>query len=59
MGDAEEDPDELGLEPRHEARERICLMCGDPFESAWAGHRICSKCRANVRRSGAGYSLAD
>ena len=57
-GDAEEDPDELDPGPRHEARERICLMRGDPFESAWAGHRICGKCRAIVRRSG-GYSLAD
>ena len=40
MVDAEEDAAELGPEPRHEARERVCPMCGGTFESAWAGHRI-------------------
>ena len=45
MDDDEVDPEKLDPEPRHEARERICLMCGEPFESAWAGHRICGKCK--------------
>ena len=56
MGDAEEGLDELGPEPRHEARERICLMCGDPFPRL-GGSSDLRQVQANVRRSGAGYSL--
>ena len=30
-----------------------CLMCGKKFESAWAGERICSKCKStNAWRNG-------
>ena len=57
MGDAEEDAEELAPEPRHEARERTCLMCGRIFESAWAGHRICDTCRSGSRWRGGGNSL--
>jgi hypothetical protein len=27
------------------ARERRCLMCGERFQSEWAGERICKRCR--------------
>ena len=59
MGDAEEHPAELDPEPRHEARERMCLMCGEPFESAWAGNRICGKCRSLARWREGGNPLED
>ncbi len=29
-----------------EVRQRACLMCAEPFESAWAGERICTKCKS-------------
>ena len=45
------------LTPEHEPLEeeeqsdtsktRQCLMCGDKFESAWAGERICRRCRGS------------
>ena len=25
--------------------ERTCLRCGIPFDSAWAGERICLRCK--------------
>jgi len=25
---------------------RSCLMCSDAFPSAWAGERICKKCKS-------------
>lgn len=56
MGDAEEDAEGLDPEPRHAAWERICPMCNDPFESAWAVHRICGKCRANFPGAAAAFS---
>ena len=59
MGDAEEHPAELDPEPRHEARERMCLMCGEPFASAWAGNRICDKCRSLARWRGGNNPLED
>ncbi|MBT5414813.1 MAG: hypothetical protein HOK81_09450 [Rhodospirillaceae bacterium] len=30
----------------HKAKARTCLMCSETFESAWAGERICGKCKA-------------
>jgi hypothetical protein len=26
-------------------KQRVCLRCQTPFESAWAGERICTKCK--------------
>jgi hypothetical protein len=26
-------------------RVRACLKCNDKFESAWAGERVCRKCK--------------
>lgn len=35
-------------------KTRVCLMCNRPFESAWAGERICRKCKStDTYRSGA------
>jgi len=28
------------------AKARKCLMCGTSFQSEWAGHRVCPKCRS-------------
>jgi len=30
-----------------EAKVRRCLMCGRDFESAWAGERVCKRCRSS------------
>jgi len=31
--------------------KRVCLWCGEVFESRWAGHRFCGRCAIN-RRTG-------
>ena len=31
-----------------ESKDRRCLMCGETFESAWAGERICRRCRSSA-----------
>ncbi|MCZ6603542.1 MAG: hypothetical protein O7A03_00175 [Alphaproteobacteria bacterium] len=28
-------------------KTRNCLTCGRPFESEWAGERICSRCKSS------------
>jgi len=34
-------------------KTRRCLVCRDAFESAWAGERICRKCKSTAAwRSG-------
>lgn len=30
-----------------EPKTRKCLMCGSQFPSAWAGERICRKCKSS------------
>jgi len=36
-----------------EAKTRRCLICKTPFPSAWAGERICRRCKATEKwRSG-------
>ncbi|MGB1546975.1 MAG: hypothetical protein ACPHIA_00380 [Alphaproteobacteria bacterium] len=38
-----------------EVKERTCLMCAEAFESAWAGERICNKCKSRAGwRTGGG-----
>ena len=32
-------------EPSEQAESRKCLKCRAPFESAWSGERVCSKCK--------------
>ena len=34
-------------EPRYESKRRNCLMCGDGFDSEWAGERVCKRCKSN------------
>ena len=41
-----EDGADLVPERVHKAKDRTCLMCSETFESAWAGERICGKCKA-------------
>jgi uncharacterized paraquat-inducible protein A len=50
--------EELVRTPVYEARVRSCLMCREAFESAWAGERICARCKSRHRwRTGAnGFS---
>jgi hypothetical protein len=37
-----------------EAKTRKCLVCQTPFPSAWAGERVCRRCKAtSAWRSGA------
>ncbi len=39
--------------PVYESRVRRCLACGEQFESAWSGERICRSCKAKASwRSG-------
>lgn len=39
--------------PVYESRVRRCLSCGEQFESAWSGERICRGCKAKASwRSG-------
>ncbi len=33
-------------ERSYEAKPRLCLKCREPFPSAWAGERICPKCKS-------------
>lgn len=36
-----------------DAKMRICLSCQNPFNSSWAGERICPKCKNSAAwRSG-------
>ncbi len=34
-------------EPNSEPKLRHCLTCRDSFTSAWAGERICPKCKSS------------
>lgn len=38
----------LDHEKRHLGEEKIrkCLICREPFPSAWAGERVCRRCKA-------------
>ena len=39
-------------------KTRNCLACRRPFTSAWAGERICPKCKSSSTwRSGFAYSV--
>jgi len=38
---------------RSDPKVRLCLRCRDEFESAWAGERICGRCKSSTTwRSG-------
>ena len=36
---------ELMPERTYTPKTRPCLMCRDPFESSWAGERVCRRCK--------------
>ncbi len=59
MDEIDDDFENPGLARRYVARERGCLMCGESFESAWAGQRICGKCKSQSRWRSGDYSLSD
>jgi hypothetical protein len=35
-----------GLHRAGEEKTRKCLICKTPFPSAWAGERVCRRCKA-------------
>jgi hypothetical protein len=37
--------DELDPPRQMSPKRRVCLRCQTPFESGWAGERICTKCK--------------
>jgi len=39
---------EFGTSPIHQEKERRCLVCSEDFLSAWAGERVCKKCRSST-----------
>ena len=41
-----------GIGPAIVRKTRTCLSCGDPFESEWAGNRICGRCRGSSAGGG-------
>ncbi len=47
--EAEESVDaHFDLTRRFEAKTRKCLMCGEAFESQWAGERVCKSCKSTA-----------
>jgi hypothetical protein len=41
-------PDEADAEVKTEPKTRKCLLCRLPFLSAWAGERVCRKCKSTA-----------
>ena len=37
-----------GVSPMHKEKPRRCLVCSEDFVSAWAGERVCKKCRSST-----------
>ncbi len=53
VADVREDRDEVEVR-RSEEKIRKCLICKTPFPSAWAGERVCRRCKStSAWRSGA------
>ena len=53
---SEEQSGQEGRQPKHASEPKIrnCLICCRPFPSAWAGERICRRCKSTSGwRSGA------
>lgn len=40
--------DREDLEIKHEEKVRSCLVCSEDFVSAWAGERVCKRCRSSA-----------
>lgn len=49
MAEIADEIEERAPEPVYESKVRSCLMCGEAFESAWAGERICASCKSRSR----------
>jgi hypothetical protein len=45
IADAREERDEVEVR-RGQAKVRKCLICRTPFQSAWAGERVCRRCKS-------------
>lgn len=39
---------EIAASPMHKEKTRRCLVCSEDFVSAWAGERVCKKCRSST-----------
>lgn len=39
---------EAEYNPMHKEKTRRCLVCSEDFLSAWAGERVCKKCRSST-----------
>lgn len=39
---------EAAASPLHKEKHRRCLVCSEDFVSAWAGERVCKKCRSST-----------
>jgi len=51
---ARDEGTESEVQRENEEKTRECLICLSPFPSAWAGERICRRCKSSARwRSGA------
>ncbi len=48
MAEIDSEIEEPAWEGLHKAKNRLCLMCGTIFESAWAGERVCKKCKSQA-----------
>ena len=46
MKDHDEDVQTLSRNSWDVPKIRKCLTCGEKFESAWSGERICKKCKS-------------
>ena len=46
IADAREERDEIEVPRGDEEKIRKCLICKTPFPSAWAGERVCRRCKS-------------
>ena len=44
-----DDIDVMETETTSQEKTRLCLVCGDEFVSAWAGERVCKRCRSSSK----------
>lgn len=40
---------DLAFDSTRQEKLRRCLSCGEDFPSAWAGERVCKRCRSSSR----------
>ena len=52
-------PAKIGNAPPEQLKGRPCLKCRAPFESVWAGERVCPKCKTTkLWRDGVAPTMA-